>query len=157
MELGKRSGLKLKLLEAEDATLRKGNAAGCSGWLKAGARGCCCCCMGGRPRTGTGVARNEGPGVGLKENWRACRGSCALSGLLGLRLSAGREGDGEGGGGGGGGGAGVVVDTENDGEVGKNGDGVDAVTGTEDGSKDVENREACVMADTGTEEGSEGS
>ena len=94
MELGKRSGLKLKLLEAGEATLRKGNAAGCSGWLKAGARGCCCC-MGGRPRTGTGVARNEGPGVGLKENWRACRGSCALSAPLRLRLSAGREGDGE--------------------------------------------------------------
>ena len=31
MELGKRSGLKLKLLEAEEATLRKGKAAGCSG------------------------------------------------------------------------------------------------------------------------------
>ena len=155
MELGKRSGLKLKLLEAGEATLRKGNAAGCSGWLKAGARGCCCC-MGGRPRTGTGVARNEGPGVGLKENWRACRGSCALSGPLGLRLSAGREGDGEGGGGGGGGVAGVVVDTANVGEVGKNGDGVEAVTGNEDGSKDVENREACVIAGTGTEEGSEG-
>ena len=56
-----------------------------------------------------------------------------------------------------GGGGGVVVDTANDGEVGKNGDGVDAVTGTEDGSKDVENREAWVMAGAGTEEGSEGS
>ena len=49
------------------------------------------------------------------------------------------------------------MDTANDGDVGKNGDGVDAVTGTEDGSKDVENREDCVMAGAGTEEGSEGS